>query len=306
MAPTQNNHYHIAIPYASIIIAAFALILNMIGMYLIRKLDSQRTHQSLIILNLSMIQIPISIGAHIYWISALKHGVWSNRLVSWTIPLWVSTRITIIFVITMLTADRLLAIKYSLRYTVIVPKRLVKLALLAIWISWIAGCSIFKSLKIDTYLHVLRVIAIPVLEGLLLCFILYTYSYIFWRMRKRQKILRYSSANPQQVQHWNKQALRVSTIIIFSYIVLVVLPDFTDSMLDSLIKGEGLEIILLIAYMMDTFYYVALPLIYIFTHREMRRTLMESVVRCCSSKTAMPGNANVIAVTEERVQEAKV
>ena len=306
MAILQDNQYHVVISYISLIIAAFALILNVIGIYLIHKQGSRRTHQNLIILHLSIIQIPISIGLSTYWISALMHGISSNRLVSWTLPLWISTRITIIFIISILTADRLLAIKYYLRYTVTVSKRKVKLALIMIWISWIVGCTVLKSVRIDIYIPILRGIAVPVLEGLLLTFILYTYCYIFWRMRRRREILRDSSANAPQMRHWNRQALRVSTAIIFSYIIFVVLPDFTESMLEIFVEGEDLEIILPLAYMLDTCYYVALPMTYIFLHRGLRRILIESVVRCCSRKGDMPSNATVIIRTEERAQVAKL
>ena len=300
MALSQNSPYLTAVSYISVVIAGTALILNVIGIYLIRKQESQRTYQNLIILNLNVIQIPISIGANAYWISVLTHGTGSKTLLRWTTPMWISARITLIFIIAIVTFDRLFAIKYSLRYLIIVSKRMVKLALSAIWLSWFVGFSVLKSMGTDIYFHVIIVLIVPISEFLLLCFILCTYFYIFWRIRKRRKILKDSSANPQQVQYWNKQALRVSTAIILSYIMFVVLPDFTDSILQPIIKGEAWEKILLTAYMLDTCYYVALPVTYIFLHRDTRRMFLENVVRCCSKKGDISNSA--IVLKDERLR----
>ena len=125
MAVVQKHQHISAIVYISVIIAGFAFILNIIGIYFIRKQGSQRTHQRLIILHLSILQVPILICSLVYWISRLFYVI-----MHWTIPLLISFRIAINLIIAILTADRLLAIKYSLRYLVIVTKRKIMLALI--------------------------------------------------------------------------------------------------------------------------------------------------------------------------------
>ena len=306
MALSRKSEYPLVISYVSIIIAIVSLILNIIGIHLIRKQDSQRTHQYLIILNLSIIQIPISIGNIGYWIIVLIHGKEPYTSMNWTLPLWISGRIALIMMIAMLTFDRLFAIKYSLRYTIIVSKRKVKIVLSAIWLLCIVSFSVLKALGMVAYSHLLDVTVVAILEGLLLCIILYTYCYIIWRMRRRREILRGISANTQQMQHWNKQALRVSTAIIFSYVGLVLLPDFTDSSLNPFTKGDAWENILLTAHLLDTCYYVALPITYIFLHRDMRKMFVESVVRCYNKKDDMPRSSNVSVLREERIQVATI
>ena len=284
MAIVQKYQHISAIFYISIVISGLALIFNAVGIYFIRKQRSQRTHQSLIILHLSILQVPISVSALAYWISILIYGTGTNTIMRWSFPILISSRTTVIFIIAILTADRLIAIKCSLRYMIVFPKRKVRVTLIASWLSWVVSFSILVSLSRETYEHVLVVFVIPVLDCLLLLFILYTYSYIYWRIRKRRRILKDTSASSYQTQNGNKQILRVSTAIIVSYILFVVLPDLINSTLELVMQGETLEFILLAAYMLNTCYYLALPSIYIFLHRDMRRMFLQSLVKCFSRR----------------------
>ena len=303
MKVTQT-HQHIPILfYLSAVIAGLALILNIIGIPLIRVQPSQRTHQNLIILHLSILQIPISISALAYWISILIHGLGPNAIMNWSFPLVISSRTTVVLIISILTADRLIAIKYSLRYMTIASKRKVMVALIASWLPWVLGFSILASLRRETYEHALVIYVIPVLGCILLVFILYTYSYIYWRIRRRRRILKDTSASSYQTQDGNKQILRVSTAIIVSYLLFVVLPDLINSMIGQVVESESLEIIMFVANMLNTCYYLTLPIIYIFLHKEMRRMFMEAIVKCFSRSDVRNRNVNVVAFKEERMQD---
>ena len=300
----MEMHQHISIIiYVSIMIAGLAILLNMVGMYLISKQGPQRTHHNLVILHLSFLQIPISISALVYWISLSIFGTEKNTIIKWTVPLMISSRVPLNLIIAILTADRLMAVKYSLRYMAIVSKHKVKVALIASWLSWVVSFSVLVSMRKEPYRQVLDVFVIPVLDCLLLLFILCTYSYIFWRMRRRSRTLSNISTNAEQMQQGNKRALLVSTIIIFSYIIFVALPDYTDSIMQQFTGSETLEVISLASHLLDTCCYVTLPVTYIYLHKDMRRMFMESVVKCHSRRDERP---NMIAIVERRVQIAMI
>ena len=303
----MEKYLHISvILYISTIISGFALIFNGIGIHLTRKQGPQRTHQNLIILHLSVLQIPISITALTYWISMLIYRIDNDIIIGWTVPILISCRIAVNLIIAILTAERLLAIKYSFRYMTIVSKLKLKVALIASWLPWVVSFSILASLAREMYEQVLIIVVNPVLDCLLLVFILYTYSYICWRIRKRRRMLIAISANIHQTQDSNKQALRVSTAIIVSYIIFVVMPDIADSILERFMEGETLEVIMLTAHMLNSCYYLALPIIYIFLQRNVRERLLETVVKCCSRIGIKTRNVNMISVKEERVQDVPI
>ena len=172
--------------YRSIFIAGFALILNVIGIYVIHKQSSQRTHQNLIILNLSILIIPFSCSSLFTWIFVVIGIAEHNRFSNLASTCVITSRVA---VIAMLTFDRLFAIKYTLRYTILVSKRKVKVVLCAIWALWVASFSILAPLRINTFRLVCFVIVVPVIDCLLLLSIVYAYSYIYWIIRKRAKKL---------------------------------------------------------------------------------------------------------------------
>ena len=304
MALSQNKQYRIVICCISITISGLALALNTIGIYFIRRQGSQRTHQSLIILHLSIIQIPISIAYVSYWILVWIYGEEPNAGLNWTLPIWISTRVILISIIFILTADRLLAIKYSLRYMVIISKRKLNMVLIVSWASGLVIFSILKSLRSEIYVHFILVIALPIVDSVLLVFILYTYCYIILRIRRRRQAFRDSSVNTQQMQQGSGQALRVSTVIIISYVICFILPGYTDSIIRQSVKSGTLEIILLTVNMLDTCYFIALPVAYIFLHRNMRRMFMDILFRCCCRKSEVSSNANVAEIVGERAEVA--
>ena len=286
----------------SVIVISFTFILNVIGINLIRKQGFQRNNQLFIILNLSILQILVLICVLIYWILLLAGMKETDSAVVWAATILSASRMVGAMIIVLLTLDRLIAIKYSLRHTIILSRRRLKVALTVSWLSCVVMFSILKSLTIDEYRFVSYVITAPVMDLSLLLFILYAYSYIFWRIRKRRRIFGNAPASSQQTWASGKQTLRVSTTIVISYVCLLVLPDLADSIAVSFTKGRASEIIRIIAYMLSTCYLITVPMTYIFVHRDMRRMFLESVMKCCNRTGKWPNNTKVASLRVRRVQ----
>ena len=114
------------------------------------------------------------------------------------------------------------------------------------------------------------------------------------------------SAYSQQTQSGSNQVLHISSTIIVLYIYLLLLPDIIDSKIEKLVNREAFIIIMFTAFMMNTCYFISIPVTYIFLHRDMRRMLLERFLRCFISRNERTSNGNVIAFTEGRVQIAVV
>ena len=296
---------HIVISYISIVIVSLSFVLNIIGICLIGKQGARRTNQSLIILHLSILQVLIGSAILAYWISVLSNMAYSDGIMKWDLPILVSSRIIFLLIIAMLTFDRLFSIKYSLRHRNVASKRRINIALAVSWLSWAVGFSIIKLLTKRTYLSAFSLI-ITVMDCLLLLFILYTYCYIYWRIRMRHRNLINISANNQQLQSGGKQARLVSTAIIVSFAFLVLIPDVVIAIAGHFIDNTKSEIIVNIGIMVNNCYYVALPVNYILLHRGMRGMLMDTIVQCCWRKDRRRNNAVTIEIKEERVHIATI
>ena len=279
----QRNQ-QLIISCTCVVVLSLALVLNIIGTYLLRKQGVQRTHQNLIIIHLSMLQILVTSACLVFWLSMAI-----ERLhMPWIELLGQSVRIPIYIVIATLTVDRLCGVKYSLRYRSYISTRKIKTALFVSWISWISIFSILFPLRSEELIHVLSVIVFPFLDWLLLLLILYTYCYIFYKIRKRPK--RVSSANRLPMQRGTKQIRRISTTIIFFYVCLVLLPDVAVSIAFQSSESNNVQIVYYAGVVMNSCYLIALPTIYVFMQKSTREMLINQILNCFKKKDISPGN----------------
>ena len=291
------------ISYISLAIVGLSLVLNIFGIYLILKQGARRTNQCVITLHLSILQVLIGSGILAYWISVLTKSANNDGIKKWNVPILISSRITVLLIIAILTFDRLLLIKYSLRHRTIASKKRVNVASAISWLSWAVSFSIVKSLIKEAHLAVFSVV-VTIIDCLLLVFILYTYIYIYWRIRVRHRNLINTSAINQQIQSGGKQALRVSTAIIVSFTFLVLIPDVVLAIAKHFVDKEASKIIVYTGIMVNNCYYVALPVTYIFLHKEMRRMLLSIMMKCCCRKDMRCNNA--VPIKKERVEVTPV
>ena len=299
----QQMQHALVISLISLVIVSLSLALNILGIYLIKKQGARRTNQTVIILHLSILQVLILINVLAYWISVLTKIDNSDGVMKWNVPIFISSRITFLLIIAILTFDRLFSIKYSLKHRTVASRRRVNIALAISWLSWAVSFSIIKILSKEIYLAIFSAVFITVMDSLLLLFILYTYSYIYWRIRIRHRNLINTSANNQQTQSGRKQAFRVSTAIIVSFTFLVLIPDVVVAIAGHFMNSKESDIIVNAGIMVNNCYYVTLPVTYIFLHRDIRRMLMDSIVKCCCRKDRRRNNAVAIAFLDEKVQQ---
>ena len=300
MAVTHKTQHLSVFAIISVIIASLAVLLNIIGINLLRKQGFQRKNQLFIILHLSILQLFVLMCVLTYWILLLAGMKETDAVMVWISTILSSSRITAALIIAILTFDRLIAIKYSLRYTIILSRRRLKVAFAVSWLSCVVMFSILKPLTIKGYQFASSVVSAPAVDILLLLFILYTYAYIYWRIPTRRKIFSKTLESSQQTGTAGKQALRVSTAIIVSYVFLLLLPDLADSIVIRFMEDGASEIIRIIAYMLNTCYLITLPMTYIFLHRDMRKMFVESIMKCCSR--TRPKKANMTPLTVQTVK----
>ena len=278
-----------------VVVLSFALILNIIGTYLLRKQGIQRTHQNLIIIHLSMLQIPAVSAALVFW-TLIAIGTPAEILhLSWIEWLVISVRIPLYLVIATLTFDRLCGTKYSLRYRRLITTRKMKTMMYVSWVSWISSFSTLFALRSEELYQVLSIIAFPLLDWLLLLFIMYTYCYIFYKIRKRPKSV--FSANRLPIQRGSEQIRRVSTTIIFFYVCLVLLPDFTVSIAFQTLENNNVKVVYYAGVMINSCYLIALPITYVFMQKSTRSMFINQILNCFKKKDVSRVNSKDVQVT---------
>ena len=286
---------------AIVAVQVFALVLNTIGIWLINRIGVQRTHQNYILMHLSIFQILTLTIALVYWISALLGFGEEHQIRTWCYTILTSIRFPMYFAVTILTFDRLCATRYNLNYRRIFTKRRIRLTLLVPWISWFVSIFILALLNSKKAINVHEIIVFPFLDCAILAFIIYTYCYIYHNIRKRRKNLHSIAA--KRLPGKNRQFIRVTTAIIFSFVFLVILPDINTSITAGYVEPPVSRIIILVGFMLINSYFITLSLTYIFMHRKMRAVFMETVIR--RSKKFMPWGDKEIGVINPKFQVTK-
>ena len=277
-----------------------SLVLNTIGIWLIFRIRIQRTHQNLILMHFSIFQILLSILALVYWISALLGFGEEHQIRIWSNTVITSFRLPMYLTVNILTFDRLCATKYNLNYRRIFTKRRIRLMLLVPWISWFGSILILASLNSRNVIDVHEIIVFPILDCTSLAFILYTYCYIYYKIRKRRKNLHSIAAN--RLPGSNQKFIRVTTAIIFSFVFLVILPDINTSITAGYVEPSVSRIIILVGYILISSYFITLPLTYIFMQRKMRAMFMETVIRRSRNKRFMQWGDKEIGISNPKFQ----
>lgn len=285
MSATEMISEITAFTIANVTILSFAVIVCMIGVILILKIGTQRTHQNFILLHLSIIEMLTLLTALFYWMSALlgtdkddKMRVISNLcLTSYRLPMYL--------LMAVITLDRLFGTKYGLHYRRLLTRRKVQIMMFAIWLSWIADLSMLVGLQSSIILRVHDFIAFPILDGALLIFVMYTYCNIFCIVRKRAQNLHRVSTSKKQEARQSNRFLGVSSTIVISFISFVVVPDIVVSLTEWCAKESSSKTTRLIGYVLINLYLVALPFTFVFMQRDVRRVFKMWFWRCFQSNS---------------------
>ena len=281
-------------------ILIFAVVVNFLGLYLLRKDLSRQTNQNLILKFLSTLQLCHSCILIARW-SLICHGLTANYIV---VQILVCTIYCIYLNVTMvmvtMTFDRLIATKYPLKYAFILTNKKAQIILFS---SVFALITIFGiSVSILTYgpfMYVLDNFVNPIVSVATTIFLVIAYTYIFVRISRRRtlgnsmEIVRVSRTAENSVHNYrirratensmqniriraeNQKYLKMASIITLTYFTCYVVPDVSIVVCRKFFM-DNVDIYRILWYLGLVFD----PITYIFMQKRLRKKLVDMVV-CC-------------------------
>lgn len=287
-----------------ITIIIISLLCNLLGIYLLKQQKPQhRTNQRLIMISMSLAG---AISACVDIVSTLGYifGL-SEDALSVCLYLSAGMAVTYYSILLILTWDRLLACVFLLRYRSFVTAKKVSVALLIAWILggiaaiqfFFIGTAIFYS-RWNKYVYL-------IMDGIVLLTVFTTYIYIVRIITTKRR-----PANSNPIRNL-KKTIVVTSIIVFTFILLVAVPDALYVYRFSIfkIKSEMVEGIVTICWQIN---YIIDPFVYIFLQKDIRETFRCKIISLCrkisclqthSSKRRQHGNQ---CFAPSVIEEAKV
>ena len=251
----------------SAVISLFAIILNIIGIYILVKSKRPYSNQIKIMLNISLLDILIatfSIGKTILELLEMQQ---SNLYLSfWRITtvlffIWYMTFYLLMF-------DRFLSCCFPFWYRTYASVRYIKIILFVYWASLLLLIPILYQIDIGKIKHDISTFAWLVFDVIFICGFIVLYSMIFGLKRRSNKRSRRNAANPD-----NKRFLGVISAMLVAFLVLEASPTVLMSILNILEKHEASSELMSYFAITWRLNLLADPLIYIFLQPNMRRKL---------------------------------
>ena len=202
----NNFEEHNSIAFSILVLVAF--VTSIIIICLIRKHVIRRTPFILILLNFSIIQVPILYATLVQWISTTFDLIKGSLHISWITSFLISARIPVNIAIAMLALDKFFYIKNSTTYETIISLRRINGAFFVSWALWVVSFTLLELLRSYEFIHVVPDIIFPIKDCSILLFLICIEFYT-WCARKRRRLAIARSA---------------STIIIISHGINVLLP----------------------------------------------------------------------------------
>ncbi|XP_057292016.1 uncharacterized protein LOC130614598 [Hydractinia symbiolongicarpus] len=297
----EPDYAHTELNIILIPIIIISLFCNLLGIYLLKQQKPQhRTNQRLIMISMSLggaISACVDIVSTLGYIFGLSEDALS-------VCLYLSTGMAVTYysILLILTWDRLLACVFLLRYRSFVTTIKVSVALLilggiaAIQFFFI-GTVIFYS-RWNKYVYLF-------IDGIVLLTVFTTYIYIVCITTTKR---RPANSNPRRNLEKN---IVVTSIIVFTFLLLVAVPDALYVYRFSIFKIEGkmVEGIVPICWQIN---YIIDPFVYIFLQKDIRETFRckiiilrrkTSCLQTHSSKRRQHGNQ---CFAPSIIEEAKV
>ena len=281
-------------------ILIFAVLVNFLGLYLLRKDSSRQTNQNLILKFLSTLQLCHSCILIARW-SLICHGLISSHIVVQILVCIIyCIYLNVTMVMVTMTFDRLIATKYPLKYAFILTKKKVQIILFS---SAFALITIFGiSVSILTYapfIYILDKFVNPIVSVVATIFLVLAYIYIFVQISRRRTLgnsmqiarisrttensvhnfrIKRATENPMQniqIRAENQKYLKMASIIALTYFTCYVVPDVSLMVCRKFVM-ENADIYRILWYLGLVFD----PITYIFMQERLRKKLVDMVV-CC-------------------------
>ncbi len=271
----------VLIPFILICISnlfdGLSILLNVLGVYLLAA-TKPLSNSKILLINLALSEIIVSTTR------IARKSVHPNRIftkiiaASWT-PYY--------FSMYLLTVDRLLAVKFLLKYRVLVTKRRLVWTILGAWLlSLVIGVPFFLE---DAWFDFFKAYMWIIIDVCFVVLCFFTYGLVCYKnlaARRRfdhdQQEMNSSRRRRLMLQR-SRKLIKMVALIIISYLIFILIPDviFKSYSLDAGGDGvayESLALLWSVGMMSD-------PLIYIFLQEDLRLFLKRKVCRTSNEDT---------------------
>ena len=260
-------------------ILMIGVILNFVAIFLLFSIKVSYTNQNIILLNLAASEILLGVTETIYWL--LTEFEYSEDVRITQIIVIVNSGIYGVYysVMIFLTVDRLIASLFTFSYqTALSPKR-VRIVMAFCWVFGFTSFVPFLFTEFDYIYEIYYKILFLLFDGIFLLVAMLTYGRIYCKLLKRRKRFSGNSNNSSSTpSNGNTQFQMIVSLILLSFLVLVVLPDIAYVLIFVIyeIKHSLAEDIILIVWEMN---FIIDPALYIYFQKSVKRQLRKSVLR---------------------------
>ena len=261
-------------------IISSAIVLNVLGLYLLFKDRIRQTNQNLILKYLSSVELTCSC-LMLTDVSTLYHG-WTgtDTLFQVLTRILYSVYPITSLVMAMMTLDRLIATKYPLRYVFILTKKKAHVILSLSTFLCIAGGVSTSFLEFDQFLSTFDKFVFPTISTSATLFMLAAYTYIFIKVSKRRNMDNSMQNIRIRRTMENQQFLKMAFIITLTYVTCYVVPDFAFMSCTGCF-ANGIDVYRILFYLGP----VLDPITYIFMQKRLRKMVVK--LMCCRKKNQM-------------------
>ena len=254
-----------------------ALILNIVGVYLLREASSGKSNQTLLLMNMSIIKIIISI---IGIVLTTLQACGREQARPYQIFDIIDAALFCVNhqVVLIITVDRLFAVVFPIKYNTKDTRNILTISVAIAWLLGTAGILPFFFIAYDLLYKIVYKIVFLTLDGLVIVTALLTYSCILKQLIASRKKFSKASKSESSFLKQHGQFFCISSLIMLSFILTVTIPDIVYVIL-VINKGYKDPYIESSIGLVWSIYLVTDPLIYIFLQKPIRRKLKQLITR---------------------------
>lgn len=271
----------IVLTCALVILSIVSIALHSVGIHLIRNTSSLlHPNDRLYLINLSLVEIVKTILQNNNQICLMSENQVLAEYAVLTIYL---SGFPWIYLMVMLTIDRLLRVHFSLRYNVIITPKKTKAIIASCYAvgTALAIALIILYVKTDNSLQIIRKFVHPLHGCIHALTFLITYSYIYCKIRRGRRSTRVSSSN-NRIRH-NKSSIFVPFWITLKFIVLIIIPGIFSVFLQHLVRPRNVKFLHIAWRLTWVIDFITDAMIYIFLNDVIRDKFYRWVKNSVSS-----------------------
>ena len=271
---------------------AFAGIFNSLGLYLLFKdRNSNHTNQNLILKCLSTCELAAACSLMISTLLENYILKANHYMVRVTVRIVYYTYMNYMFIMMIMTLDRLIATKYPITYASMMTRKKAQFILFASAMLCIIVGICFWFVEYNKFLFIFDTYIFPIAASISAAFIIMTYIYIFIKISRKR-----NSDNSTQMRSTreNRQFLKMAAIITLSYSICFLLTDLTYALCSGCFDSSTTKILYAL-------YYLGLicdPVTYILMQKRLRKSL--TAVKGCGKKQNDNSQGDISMVTAKR------